>query len=229
MAQEGPNTPEKQLLKLIEDPKARTAAKAHTVKRRGLSIFSPGAWAGRTSFLKKGFRKWFKDEGLKLLDVKVLYRTLGLCNFMLVVFFAVNFSNSMVDLKKHSDIGFPMIKENKPAEELKVASLLKAESYYLSKVGERNIFKMDKIKKDDMMDEPVIQLTPTASPVIEVTQHLKLVGISWSSDPDAMIEDTRALRTFFVKKGQMLGEVRVNDILRDRVVLSYEGDEVELR
>ncbi|MFH1867909.1 MAG: hypothetical protein ABH843_02960 [Candidatus Omnitrophota bacterium] len=229
MAQERPDTPEKQLLKLIEDPKSKTASKAQAVKRKGISLFSPGAWLGRTSFLKKGLGSWLKSEGLKLLNVKVLNRTLGLCNFMLIAYLAVNFSNSMIEFKNKPDLGLSAKIAKKSPEIIEVASLLKDEPYYLNKIGERNIFEMGKIESDDIIGEPQVQLTPTASPAIEATQHLKLVGISWSNEPDAMVEDTRALRTFFVKKGQLVGEVRVKDILRDRIILTYQGDEVELR
>ena len=70
--------------------------------------------------------------------------------------------------------------------------------------------------------------TPS-SKVADATQDLKLVGISWSNDPIAMIEDSKALRTFFVTRGQMIGEVRVQAIFKDKVVLSYGGEEIELR
>jgi type II secretory pathway component PulC len=64
---------------------------------------------------------------------------------------------------------------------------------------------------------------------MEMTQNLKLVGISWSNDPDAMIEDTKTTRTFFVKRGQMISEVKVKDIARDKVVLTYDGEDIDLR
>jgi type II secretory pathway component PulC len=56
------------------------------------------------------------------------------------------------------------------------------------------------------------------------------VGIAWSNDPDAMIEDTKTHRTFFLKKGQTIDEeIKVQAIFKDRVVLSYKGEEIELR
>ena len=59
--------------------------------------------------------------------------------------------------------------------------------------------------------------------------HLKLVGISWSNNPDAMVEDTKALKTFFIKRGDMIGKFRVEAIFKDKIILSFEGEEVELR
>ena len=50
-----------------------------------------------------------------------------------------------------------------------------------------------------------------------------------NSELDAMIEDTQALRTFFVKRGQMLGQVKVEAIFKDKIILSCDGEEAELR
>ena len=44
-----------------------------------------------------------------------------------------------------------------------------------------------------------------------------------------MIEDKQSVKTFFVKRGQMIGPVKVEAIFKDKVVLSYEGEEIELR
>ena len=70
----------------------------------------------------------------------------------------------------------------------------------------------------------------TASRASEATKNLALVGISWSNDPDVMIEDTKDNRTFFLKKGQLIdNQIKVEAIFKDHVVLSYGGEEVELR
>jgi type II secretory pathway component PulC len=57
-----------------------------------------------------------------------------------------------------------------------------------------------------------------------------LVGIAWSNDPEAMIEDGKNKRTFFVKRGQTLDdEVKVVTIFKDKVILTFKGKEFELR
>jgi type II secretory pathway component PulC len=64
----------------------------------------------------------------------------------------------------------------------------------------------------------------------EAIQNLALVGISWSSNPDAIVEDKSQQRTYFVKRGQMVGEnVKVEAIFKDHVVVSFEDKEYELR
>jgi type II secretory pathway component PulC len=56
------------------------------------------------------------------------------------------------------------------------------------------------------------------------------VGISWSADPDVMIEDGKTQRTIFLKKGQLVdNEIRVEAVFKDKVILSYKGEEIELK
>jgi hypothetical protein len=55
------------------------------------------------------------------------------------------------------------------------------------------------------------------------------VGISWSDDPDVMIEDTKTQRTFFLKKGQMIDDIKLEAVFKDKVILNYLGEEIELK
>ena len=67
------------------------------------------------------------------------------------------------------------------------------------------------------------EMKVTSSRILDATESLKLVGISWSDNPDAIIEDTKDTKTFFVKIGQKIGDVKVQAIFKDKVVLSYQG------
>jgi hypothetical protein len=44
-----------------------------------------------------------------------------------------------------------------------------------------------------------------------------------------MIEDTKELKTFFVKRGEMVGDAKVQAIFKDKVVLSLGKEEFELK
>ena len=106
-------------------------------------------------------------------------------------------------------------------------SPLKESAYYLQKVSSRDIFKEGA--------KPVEQAAPKKSeaPSIqdnEVVKGLSIVGISWSSDPDVIIEDKSKQKTYFVKRGQMVGDsIKVEAVFKDHVVLSLDGQEFELR
>lgn len=227
MAQARPITPEKQLLRLIEEQKGNTPGiQAQAIKHHSLSLFSFGAWIGRISFFKEVFKKWFHGIRPHQLDIKLINKILGLFIFVLVVYFISNLFSSLINLKKTPYLEFKPQEGASFAGTQQLSFLKKAASYYFEKVKERDIFKMG-AKKPTAAAEASHE--GHSSRIIEATQHLKLVGISWSNDPDAMIEDTKALRTFFIKRGQMIGEIKVQAIFKDKVVLGFGTEEIELR
>lgn len=103
-------------------------------------------------------------------------------------------------------------------------TVLKKLEHYLERVNQRDIFRMGATDRP----ENAIEAGPS-SKAVEATQNLRLVGISWSADPDAMVEDIKSLKTFFVKKGQVIGDVKVEAITKDRVILRYGQEQIELR
>lgn len=230
MVQERPLTPEKQLLNLIENPKHKGTAAIglHTARHRGLSLLSPHAWLGRISFSKDWFKKWLSGSRRSQLDIKAVNKLLGLGVVLVTVYFISNILGVTLRIRNMPQVKPQPLKAGAvPA--FQGGSLLKnAVSYYLELIRQRDIFRMGAKKPEGAGSEAQAPSGPSGE-VIEATQHLKLVGISWSNDPDAMIEDTKALKTFFVKRGQMIGDVRVQAIFKDKVVLQYWGEEIELR
>ena len=228
MAPERPLTPEKQLLNLIESPKARNTSPAGLggIKHHSLSFLSPAAWLGRVSFSKERFKRWLKDLKHRQLDVKALNRALCVSAVILVFYFISSAAIGIVNSRRLPIFRFEA--HGKESQDVfQEGSFLKAASYYLEKIRQRDIFQLGPKKTDELTQE----ITPAgpSGEMLEAAQHLKLVGISWSNDPDAMIEDTQALKTFFVKRGQMIGDLRVQAIFKDKVVLSRRGEEIELR
>jgi len=224
MAEEKSLTPEKQLLRLIEEPKTQGHLHSVAIKHFGLSLFSSSVIRARISFLKDRLKNDFKNGRLYRLNVKTLNIILGLWVFILASYFITNFLISVTHLKKTLNLDLKTAKNAQQIDSQAVSSL-KVVSHYLEKVRARDIFKMG--SKKTQTDDAGVKAP--SSKIMEATANLKLVGISWSDDPDAMIEDTKLLRTFFMKRGQMIGEVRVQAIFKDKVVLSYAGEEVELR
>ncbi|MFA7001491.1 MAG: type II secretion system protein N, partial [Candidatus Omnitrophota bacterium] len=106
-------------------------------------------------------------------------------------------------------------------------------AFYLEKIRSRNIFnaappeaKPERKKEDG---EPVTDEKPLQAQDDEATKNFSLVGIAWSDDPEAMIEDKAASRTLFVRRGQSLPNgVRVVTIFKEKIILSYKGKEFEL-
>jgi len=225
MPQEKPLTPEKQLLNLIEKPLDKGSLRAAAVKYQGSSIFSLGALRGRFAFFKKKSKVAFGPAGFKQLDIKILNTGLKFFVFILAAYFIFSLLESVINLKKGVDLktSYNRAQEVKPSA---ITGFSKAASYYLEKARERDIFSMAK-KSPSLMD---LMRNASLTRASEATKHLLLVGISWSGDPDVMIEDTRDKRTFFLKKGQLIdNQIKVEAIFKDHVILSYGGEETELR
>ncbi|OPX30310.1 MAG: hypothetical protein B1H08_02110 [Candidatus Omnitrophica bacterium 4484_171] len=102
-------------------------------------------------------------------------------------------------------------------------SNLKELKYYLNEAKNRDIFNIVTAKQPEPKETKNIQA------IAKKTSYLKLVGISWSNNPDAMIEDTRAKKTLFVKEGDLINNILVKKILRDKVILNLEGENIELK
>ena len=228
MLSKKPLTPEKQLLKLIEDPVAKDTVSLAALKHHGLSFFSIPAWIARVAYLNGRFLKWLKDSKPRRIDSKAINIILFGFVCFLGVSFIITISVSILNQKKIPELTLQASSAIKQLEGFgEKTARGKSVAYYLEKVSARDIFKMGPKKTETAL---VPEKTGgSLAKILEATAHLKLVGISWSSDPDAMIEDTKALKTFFVKRGQMIDNVKVQAIFKDKVVLSYAGEEIELK
>jgi type II secretory pathway component PulC len=71
---------------------------------------------------------------------------------------------------------------------------------------------------------------PKPNPIIEdIITAYRVVGIIWSESPQAILEDTKTNSTTLVNRGALLKGARIKDILKDRVILSYDNKDIELR
>ena len=111
------------------------------------------------------------------------------------------------------------------SESLDLGFQLQDVGYYTGEVRGRNIFNAEQPKPPELEPQEI-----TAAAQAEAVKEFSLVGIAWSKDPEAMIEDKDIGRTFFVKRGQALSNgAQIVAIFKDRVILKYKGQEIELR
>lgn len=64
----------------------------------------------------------------------------------------------------------------------------------------------------------------TAVTLREMTKDLRLVGIVPGDEPQVIVEDRHTGQTLFLKKGEMIGDIEITDILSGKIILSL-GDE----
>ena len=232
MAEERLTTPEKQLLKLIEDPKNGSFS-SRGIKQKGRILFSVAALKGRLSFLKERLSSGFTFSAATF-DIKVVNNVLAVFIFVFTLFLIVNLTISFMDLNKIPELSLEAASSIEIGSPKDIA-LLKLPNYYLEKARSRDIFKFGRFFQQLVEEKEVLEvvapieedLGPTKEEII--MDRFSLVGIAWSDDPDAMIEDVNTQKIYFLKRGDSIEDVKIQAILRDRVVLLFEGEEVELR
>jgi len=224
MADSNQPTPERELLKLIEAKKEPASLVNKGYMRKGLSLFSLGAIRGRFSFLRARFRRILSgDFSLDIRGINRFLTVVSLAMFFLLIF---HFVNSIVGIEEQVEASFK-VDEKTHEFKFQEVSALKKPSYYLEKARKRDIFAMT--KEMPRIERGPEKTVPAIKEVAKKTEGFKLVGISWSDEPDAMIEDSKSKKTFFVKIGDLINDVKVESISKDKVILSYEGEEVELK
>ena len=57
----------------------------------------------------------------------------------------------------------------------------------------------------------------------DLTGNISLVGIISGENPQAVIEDKKAGKTYYLNKGQLFGEFQLEDIQEGKVILNYKG------
>lgn len=69
---------------------------------------------------------------------------------------------------------------------------------------------------------------PIGTASADLIKDINLVGIISGDEPQAIVEDKRAQKTYYLKKGQFIGELQVVDILEGKVILGYNDENYEL-
>lgn len=85
----------------------------------------------------------------------------------------------------------------------------------------RNIFlPVEKAAKNGEM--------PNNAALKELIKDLSLAGIYQGQQSEVMIENKIAKKTYFLKQGDEINGIKIKDILKDRVILEYQGVRAEL-
>jgi type II secretory pathway component PulC len=202
-------TPEEKLLKIIENPQMEKNKAPLKIKEAATGIKAVGAWF-------KGLR--IDKNTFKYINLRMVNKIVAvLCGF-LTIFLTFDFIIGGNNLKKR--LKQVATAEATPAvDEKKISIPVVNIADVLGQARERNIFTFLPSKI-----EPVV---PTD--VFLVIGNLKLVGIMWSDNPQAMIEDTKEQRTYLLSAGEQMGKIKIKQILKEKVILDIDGQEKELR
>ncbi len=160
-------------------------------------------------------KKWSLSE----LNLRLINRVFAVFLAVLVIFLAADFIASRPNLKKI----YPKVSGLAASTPLnkEPVTFLEPVSNYINASKKRDIFNPLSVMPPEKFKE-------SASLLRDLIKDLSLVGIYWSRDPEAMIEHIKEKKTYFLKIGQTIKGIQVKAILKDRVILEYNNEEMEL-
>lgn len=227
MAESRHPTPEKQLLNLIERPTSQDIERKQK-ERQNRGLFSLDLLKSRVISFAGQFKKNF-DNGRESVDLKQINKVLRAGIILLLAYLALNFAFNYRRIKvKDSQLKNNEAKKSRalflPGEEPFEESFPKKDlAYYLDPIKKRNIFKFGVVEQKQDKDNL------GSGRIAKLAEGLKLVGISFSDFPEAMIESEKESKTYFAKEGDFVRQLSVKKIFKDYVVLEYEGEEYNLK
>jgi len=69
---------------------------------------------------------------------------------------------------------------------------------------------------------------PVSGVAVDLVKDINLVGIIAGDNPQAIIEDRKTQKTYYLDKGQFIGEFQLEDIQEGKIILNYNGQKFEL-
>ena len=203
-------TPEEKLLRIIESPTG--AASVPRPQRRLPDLRQT------LKLLAEQYAPKLKE----LLNLKTINAVIVFLAALATVFLGLDFGLGLPRLAsirriervaKKWDIGDITIEHLEPV------------TVYLQEITQRNIFALP----PPVDQQPVVKKAEPSPVLTNLKSNLKIVGIMWSEAPQVMIEDSKDNRTYLLNRGSTIQGARVKEILKDRVILSYDDQDVELR
>ncbi len=97
-------------------------------------------------------------------------------------------------------------------------------NYFSGQIEARNIFSPAATEESSTAQGPIEQ----GPSLEEVKSQLNLLGVMMGDTPQAIIEDKKTQRSYFLNKGGSFDDIQVKAISENKVILTYKGQEFEL-
>jgi hypothetical protein len=217
-------TPEERLLKIIEGTVNPAPPSLALSAKGGGSKFKFDF--GR---LEEKVKNLFSDKSsLNNLDLgKVNKAIAGVC-VVFTIFWIFNFAREDFVFKERLEkikigaAGSTYKEENGPSMYVRIGELM-------ANAAKRNIFKWPSQGNEAVQVSTGPTLKQKASAVAGTSGGIKLVGIIWTDNPQAMLEDAKEQKTYLVSAGDNIGDLKIKKILSDKIIVSKGGQEWALR
>lgn len=194
-------SPEEKLLRLIRGTKNKEAA------------VSPQAQNKETGKPASGHRKPGVNIFINFRNRISLNRVVWSVFILAVIYLVFSLSYPLLGLGKiNGKVNLPQAAIGQTAFKQEAKPL----DYYVEGVKNRYIFGAN----------PGVASTEVAS--ADLVKDINLVGIIAGDIPQAIIEDKKSQKTYYLNKGQSFGEFQVTDIQESKIILNYRGQNYEL-
>lgn len=161
---------------------------------------------------------WLSKTLPQFKNIIIINRLLFFLFIILMIYFLIDYF--FLPSVKISPV---LIEEPGIEESIKEEPVRHSHSYYEKEIMGKDLFK------------PLLKDIPVAEQEIEVELediivNLNLLGVVSGDNPQAIIEDRKKRKTYFLNKGESLGELKLKEILEaeGKVILIYKGREFDL-
>ena len=226
-------TAEQKLLKLIETSSSQPATAGTTPQQDVARQMAQAVQGGNFRFELPAALRFLPASGSAggggnpPFGLREFNRILLYAMIAVLVFFAMDLLTGMKSLERKID--FP-VDPNVSKNLINIIPPVKDLASYLSPLEARNIFQP--LEKKTAVEEKQDVPPAPAKKIAALTEKLKLVGVSWLDSPETasvMIEDSESGITYFVRQGEKVKDLTVKNIYTDRVVLTFEGEEITIK
>jgi len=211
-------SPEEKLLHLIRSPVHKKTAKQQLPSEASGRDQGPKAPAAPSAKPKKHEKRNQKAffSGAVSINCGLINRCILFFIFVTFCFFGLDFYFNTA--QTHLFFDGPGVKGQKPVKE----RTIKPFSYFQQAIDKRVLFQSFAPEKE------AARVVPAGATFRDLVKNLTLMGIVSGRNQQAVIEDAKTKKTYFLYEGDFLGEIKVEQIYADRVVLEYRGENVQL-
>lgn len=207
-------SPEEKLLKLIKEDKK--------IKNQHLTNITPHPNTNRTTQMKTSDDTKDMSSSLyflrKYLTIQSLHTIIILLIVLSGIYLLFSIIYPLIYLKKVDLLNIPKITAQSQVEKEEMIEPLDS---YLQKTKKQQIF-------GGFTAEQTTSSTLTSIAQGDLLKDLSLVGVITGVNPQAIIEDKKAQKTYYVTTGQSIGEYLIEDIQEGKIILNYNGQKYEL-
>ncbi len=171
-----------------------------------------------TNKFNMGFMKWLLKWQTSAFWIVEIILSVVICFSLCVAIFryqkTVFIMNEPKITKKNNVDAFDkgLTQESKPL------------TFYLDLLGARDIFHLGSM-------QPIFSSIPTGNTTsagIDFTTRYIVQGIILDKNPQAIIQDTQSMKTFFLHRKDLLDKATLVDIRGNQVIFNLDGQTVEL-